>query len=70
MRRAVAAKFEASKEARDLLIARHPHPLLSIKPDTFFGFDPEKGGKNKLAILLMELRDQRINPPNLYLVDK
>jgi len=60
MKKAVWAKFEASPEARDLLISTHPHPLLSIKNDSFFGFDPLEGGQNKLAVILMELRDRYV----------
>ena len=33
----------------------HPHPLLVIKADEFWGFDPRFGGENMLAKLLMEL---------------
>lgn len=57
MRKAVAAKFAASDEARALLLASHPHRLLSVKPDAFWGFHPVTGGENMLAVLLMELRD-------------
>ena len=56
MRTALAAKFAASGEARALLVASHPHRLLAIKPDRFWGFDPVLGGENMLAELLMELR--------------
>jgi predicted NAD-dependent protein-ADP-ribosyltransferase YbiA (DUF1768 family) len=61
MRKAVWAKFEASQEARDLLISTHPHPLLSIKDDTFYGFHPEYGGQNKLAEILMDLRQKYVD---------
>lgn len=56
MRRGVAAKFAASGEARAVLLASHPHRLLSIKGDAFWGFDAQRGGQNLLAELLMELR--------------
>ena len=58
MRKAVRAKFKASAEARSLLLASAPHPLLSIKRDEIWGFDPCKGGQNLLAMLLMELRTE------------
>jgi hypothetical protein len=57
MRTAVRAKFEASIEARELLLSTAPHPLLSIKGDRVWGFDPRFGGANLLAKLCTELRD-------------
>jgi hypothetical protein len=57
MRTALAAKFAASGEARALLVASHPHRLLSIKGDRFWGFNPVLGGENMLAVLLTELRE-------------
>jgi predicted NAD-dependent protein-ADP-ribosyltransferase YbiA (DUF1768 family) len=57
MRTALAAKFAASGEARALLVASHPHRLLSIKSDRFWGFDPALGGQNMLAVLLTEMRE-------------
>ena len=63
MREAVRSKFQAKGASGDslraLLLSTHPHPLLSIKGDTFWGFDPKKGGQNMLAVLLMELREAR-----------
>ena len=53
---ALDAKFAASGEARALLVASHPHRLLSIKRDRFWGFDEELGGKNMLGELLTQLR--------------
>jgi predicted NAD-dependent protein-ADP-ribosyltransferase YbiA (DUF1768 family) len=53
---ALTAKFAASGEARALLVASHPHRLLSIKRDRFWGFDAELGGKNMLGELLTQLR--------------
>jgi predicted NAD-dependent protein-ADP-ribosyltransferase YbiA (DUF1768 family) len=52
MRKAVRAKFAASAEARAVLNASYPHPLVSIKGDTVWGFHPEFGGRNLLAKLL------------------
>lgn len=60
MRTAVRAKFAASAEACSLLMLTHPHPLLSIKGDRFWGFDATRGGENKLAELLMELRAELV----------
>ena len=61
MTRAVTAKFQKSAEARQLLISTHPFPLLSIKPDAFWGFDPVSGGQNMLAQILMDLRQKYVN---------
>ena len=62
MRLALRAKVSASEEVRQLLLATGDHPLLSIKPDRFWGFDPKGGGENMLARLLEELRQElRLN---------
>ena len=63
MKKALRAKFEASKEASDLLKATYPHPLLAIKPDKFWGFHHNDGGSNFLAILLMEIRQEIVENP-------
>ena len=63
MRKALRAKFKASKEASDLLKATYPHPLLAIKSDRFWGFHPKDGGSNLLAILLMEIRQEIMENP-------
>lgn len=55
------AKFNASKEAREVLLKSYPHLLLSIKHDTFWGFHPQNGGENMLAKLLMALREELWN---------
>merc|ERR1719473_1803971 len=56
MRTALRAKFAACAEARELLLSTHPHPLVSIKGDAYWGYDAVRGGDNMLAVLLMELR--------------
>ena len=61
MTRAVTAKFQKSEDARQLLISTHPFPLLSIKPDEFWGFDARNGGRNMLAQILMDLRQKYVN---------
>ncbi len=61
--RGLRLKFAACADARALLISTWPHPLLSIKCDTFWGFDPVAGGSNALAKLLMQLRDELMAPP-------
>jgi predicted NAD-dependent protein-ADP-ribosyltransferase YbiA (DUF1768 family) len=50
MKKGLRAKFLASKEAREVLLKSHPHPLLSIKNDAFWGFDPRFGGENMARI--------------------
>lgn len=61
--RGLRLKFAARADARELLISTWPHPLLSIKPDTFWGFDPVAGGSNALAKLLMQLRNELMAAP-------
>ena len=58
MKRAVRAKFLPHRELCQLLLSTSPHPLLSIKPDPFWGFHPNGYGENMLAVLLTELRDE------------
>jgi len=55
MRTAVSMKFQ-DPELRRLLLSTHPHPLLSIKGDHYWGVSPSGKGCNKLAEILMELR--------------
>eukprot|EP00931_Biecheleriopsis_adriatica_P120381 TRINITY_DN95501_c0_g1_i1.p1 TRINITY_DN95501_c0_g1~~TRINITY_DN95501_c0_g1_i1.p1 ORF type:complete len:215 (+),score=32.13 TRINITY_DN95501_c0_g1_i1:40-645(+) len=59
MRTAVRMKFD-DPELRELLVASHPHPLLSIKSDEYWGVDPQGCGHNMLAKLLMELRSELV----------
>ena len=64
MMRGLRLKFAACARARALLVSTWPHPLLSIKCDSFWGFHPVAGGSNMLAVLLMQLRDElRQTPP-------
>jgi predicted NAD-dependent protein-ADP-ribosyltransferase YbiA (DUF1768 family) len=63
MMRGIRLKFAACPHARALLISTWPHPLLSIKRDTFWGFHPVDGGSNTLAVLLMQLRDELMMLP-------
>ena len=60
MRTAIRQKFLHHAQLKKLLVSTHPHPLLSIKADRFWGFDARKGGENMLAKLLMELRSEII----------
>jgi len=61
MRVGLRQKFlhsEHSRELLDLLVSSHPHPLRSVKRDCFWGFDPELGGEDVLAKLIVEIREE------------
>jgi predicted NAD-dependent protein-ADP-ribosyltransferase YbiA (DUF1768 family) len=60
MSTALRHKFRHSPEALAVLLATHPHPLLSLKRDTVWGFDPARGGENLLARLLESIRQEKI----------
>ena len=61
MLEAVLSKFRAvgasGDSLRELLLSTHPHPLLAIKGDTFWGFNPAKAGEDMLGVLLMRIRE-------------
>ena len=63
MMRGLRLKFAACARARALLVSTWPHPLLSLKCDSFWGFHPVAGGSNMLAVLLMQLRDELLQMP-------
>lgn len=56
---AVRRKFQDA-ELRQLLIASYPHPLLSIKGDSYWGVLPHGRGENRLAVLLESLRAELV----------
>jgi len=58
MKIAIYHKFTASSKLTDLLLSTHSLPLLSIKRDSFWGVLPNGQGENKLAELLMDLRQE------------
>lgn len=58
MLQALRAKMDADQALRHLLRATSDHPLLAIKPDTYWGFDARRGGRNRLTQLWMVLRDE------------
>mmetsp|Transcript_132288 Transcript_132288/g.263940 ORF Transcript_132288/g.263940 Transcript_132288/m.263940 type:complete len:248 (+) Transcript_132288:36-779(+) len=64
MRTAVRMKF-TDPAFRELLIASHPHPLLSIKGDAYWGVKPSGEGENMLARLLMDLRAELVAPDEI-----
>ena len=60
MEKAVRAKLRADPALIPLLLATHPHPLLSMKPDKVWGFHPNSGGQNLLAQIWMRVRQELI----------
>ena len=56
MWKAIVAKCEANPSVKSLLLSTGDHPLLSLKPDEYWGFDSRHGGQNRLASLWMQLR--------------
>ena len=60
MEKGVRAKLAADPFLKDLLLATHPHPLLSLKPDVVWGFDPKVGGENLLAGIWMRVREELV----------
>ena len=61
MDQAVKAKLQSSKEVRELLIQTHPHPLISIKDDEYWGVHPVYGGMNALAEIYEKHRKNLVN---------
>ena len=61
MRAAIRHKFNASTPLQELLISTHPYPLLSIKSCSYWGVQASGEGENKLAVLLMELREELVS---------
>ena len=60
METAVRAKLQADASLAELLLATGDHPLLSIKNDQVWGFDPQHGGRNLLAKIWERLRTELI----------
>lgn len=57
MRKALKAKFEQNPELKQLLLSTQGRPLYEATTDPYWGQGRTKKGKNRLGILLMELRD-------------
>ena len=57
MRDVLRAKFEHDG-LRQLLKCTHPHPLVSVKSDAYWGAGFDGKGRNRLGALLQELRDE------------
>jgi len=63
MKKGVWQKFtnaENSDNLLNLLVSTHPHQLVAVKRDAYWGFDPKLGGDNQLANILMQLRSEAI----------
>jgi N-glycosidase YbiA len=57
MRKALRAKFEQNKDLKELLLSTEGRPLYEATTDPYWGQGRNKKGKNRLGVLLMELRD-------------
>ena len=60
MMRALQLKFGSNDGLRTLLLSTHPRPLVSVKPDKYWGAGPDGTGLNRLGSLLVELRTSLI----------
>ncbi|CAE7230428.1 ybiA [Symbiodinium necroappetens] len=60
MRDVLRAKFEHDG-LRQLLKSTHPHPLVSVKSDAYWGAGFDGKGRNRLGALLQELRDELLH---------
>lgn len=57
MRKALKAKFEQNANLKQLLLSTTGRPLVEDTSDPYWGQGRTKKGKNRLGLLLMELRD-------------
>ena len=70
MRATLRLKFGQSDELKHFLLATHPHLLVSVKSDAYWGTGNDGLGLNRLGELLVELRqeylanndDERVKP--------
>eukprot|EP00121_Abeoforma_whisleri_P011618 Awhi_evm1s10722 len=58
MREAIRLKVLGDPSLNDFLLSTGDHPLVAVKPDSYWGVHPVKGGENMLAKLWMQLRDE------------
>ena len=59
MRKAVYAKFSQNKEIRDVLISTGKETIIEkTTNDYYWGCGKDGSGKNKLGIILMEVREE------------
>ena len=57
MRKALKAKFEQNPNLKQLLASTVNRPLMEDTTDAYWGQGRNKKGKNRLGVMLMELRD-------------
>ena len=59
MRDAVRAKFEQHPDIRAVLLGTGSETLIeAARSDSYWGYGPDGKGKNKLGLVLMEVRDE------------
>ena len=56
VRKALRAKFTQNPNLKDILLSTGDRPLQEISSDSYWGIGRTKKGKNRLGLLLMELR--------------
>jgi hypothetical protein len=56
VRKALRAKFTQNPKLKDILLSTGDRPLQEISSDSYWGIGRTKKGKNRLGLLLMELR--------------
>lgn len=58
MRKAVLQKFQTHKEIREILLSTGDEMIVEKTPvDRYWGCGPDGKGKNKLGLILMEVRE-------------
>ncbi|MBD2129608.1 NADAR family protein [Microcoleus sp. ZQ-A2] len=58
MRKAVLRKFETHADIREILLATNDEPIVENSPvDYYWGCGKDGSGKNKLGLILMEVRE-------------
>ena len=57
MKKALDAKFGQNVALKDILLSTKNRPIVDISTDAYWGQGRNKKGKNRLGLLLMELRD-------------
>jgi N-glycosidase YbiA len=61
MRKALHAKFTQNKEIKDVLLSTHDQDLVEETTDDYYwGCGTDRTGKNRLGVLLVELRNKLI----------
>jgi ribA/ribD-fused uncharacterized protein len=55
---ALRHKFRGDPGLAALLLSTRPHPLVSVKPDSYWGIGLDGAGRNRLGELLLSVRDE------------